>query len=185
MTTPSAFGCTCCGDILSGLNGRRGFLKLGGAGLMAAALPGAALAADGATYDSMVLSCIDPRFVNPAYMLMHGRGLTRKYSQFSIAGAAIGVVAPAFEKWRVAFWDNIKTSVKLHGITRLIAIDHADCGAAKIAYGDASIATHEAEIRTHTMALTALRDSLKQELPNLAFEGRFMTINPNTVRTLA
>ena len=29
----------------------------------------------------------------------------------------------------------------MHHIKRIIAIDHRDCGAAKLAYGDASIAT--------------------------------------------
>jgi hypothetical protein len=156
------------------MNSRRGFLKLGGAGLAAVAIPGAARAAYGTKYDSMLLICIDPRYVTPTHFYMISRKLSAHYSQMSIAGAAVGVVAPAFESWRVAFWDNIKTSVKLHGVTRLIAVDHVDCGAAKIAYGDASIATPEAERQTHTAALTTLRENLSKELPDLAFEGFLM-----------
>ena len=63
------------------------------------------------------------------------RGLTGKFSQFIIAGAAIGVVAEPFKDWHKAFWDNLAASIQLHNIKRVIAIDHRDCGAAKIAYG--------------------------------------------------
>ena len=53
------------------------------------------------------------------------------------------MVAPASAKWHETFWDNLAASIGLHGIKSVIAIDHRDCGAARIAYGDASVATHE------------------------------------------
>ena len=66
--------------------------------------------------------------------------LTGKYSQFVFAGAAIGVVAPAFKDWHKAFWDNLAATIQLHNIKKVIAINHRDCGAAKIAYGEAAVA---------------------------------------------
>ena len=57
------------------------------------------LAAEG-DYEAMLLSCIDPRMVAPVYKYMDQRGLTGRYSQFVVAGAAIAVVAPKFETWR-------------------------------------------------------------------------------------
>ena len=96
---------------------------------MAAALPLKARAAEG-DYDAMLVSCIDPRMVTPVYDYMQKRGFAGKYSQFVIAGAAIAVVAPKFASWRPAFWDNLATSVELHHLKRVIAIDHRDCGAA-------------------------------------------------------
>ena len=68
------------------------------------------------------------------------RGLAGKYSQFVFAGAAIGVVAPAFKDWHNGFWDNLSTSIQLHNIKKVVAIDHRDCGAAKIAYGAVKVA---------------------------------------------
>ena len=65
--------------------------------------------------------------------------------QFVIAGAAIAVAAPKFKAWRPAFWDNLGASIQLHRIRKVIAIDHRDCGAAKIAYGEAKVANPEIE----------------------------------------
>lgn len=89
----------------------------------------------------MVLSCIDPRFQELVGKYTAGRHLTGKYSQFTIAGASIGVVAPAFKDWHKTFWDNLGASIQLHSIDKVIVINHRDCGAAKIAYGEAASPT--------------------------------------------
>ena len=95
--------------------GRRQLLRgLGLAGLRQS-LPFAGYAAEG-NYDAMLLSCIDPRIVTPVYKYMDSQGLSGKYSQFCIAGAAIAVVADKFKAWRPAFRDNTATSVQLHHI---------------------------------------------------------------------
>ena len=122
-------GACCCGRL-----DRRHFFQLAGSAVLSAATTSTALAAEG-DYEAMLVSCIDPRMVAPVYKYMDQRGLTGQYSQLVIAGAAIAVVAPKFEVWRPAFWDNLATTVQLHHIKRLIAIDHRDCGAAEIALG--------------------------------------------------
>src|SRR5262249_42164746 len=127
---------------------RRHFFQLAGSAGLLALSPSLSLAAEG-DYDAMLVSCIDPRMVAPVYKYMDQRGLTGQYSQLVIAGAAIAVVAPKFETWRPAFWDNLAATVQLHHIKRLIAIDHRDCGAARIAYGDDSIADPQTETETH------------------------------------
>ena len=81
----------------------------------------------------MVLSCIDPRFQTKVYKYLKNKKLTGKYSSFTIAGAGIGVTHNKFKKWHKTFWDNLDVSIKLHKISRLIVINHEDCGAAKIA----------------------------------------------------
>ena len=84
-------------------------------------------------YEAMVLSCIDPRFQTKVYKYLKNKKLTGKYSSFTIAGAGIGVTHKKFKKWHKTFWDNLDVSIKLHKISRLIVINHEDCGAAKIA----------------------------------------------------
>ena len=127
---------------------RRGFLLTATVlGLTAFVRPTFVQAAEG-NYEAMVLPCIDPRFVEPVRGFTATNGLAGKYSQFVIAGA----VAPAFKDWHKAFWDNLATSVELHHITKVIAIDHRDCGAAKIAYGEARVATPDVETQTHRAA---------------------------------
>ena len=84
-------------------------------------------------YEAMVLSCIDPRFQAKVFNHLKRKKLTGKYSAFTIAGAAIGVTHKRFKKWHSTFWDNLDTSIKLHKISKLIVLNHKDCGAAKIA----------------------------------------------------
>jgi carbonic anhydrase len=161
---------------LTGRFDRRAFLKAaGGAGVLAA-FPFAALAAEG-NYEAMVLSCIDPRFPELTLNYMKGRGLAGKYSQFVIAGASIGVVAPAFKDWQKAFWDNLAASIQLHHISKVIAIDHRDCGAAKIAYGPEKVANPQIETETHRAALIEFRRQVGEHQPKLAVETGLMALD--------
>ena len=173
---PDTGSCTCCGDALRGRLGRRGFLQAAGAAGMAAALPLKAWAAEG-DYDAMLLSCIDPRIVTPVYDYMQKRGLAGRYSQFVIAGAAIAVLAPKFAAWRPAFWDNTATTLQLHRINKIIAIDHRDCGAARVAYGDDSIANPEVETRTHREVLAEFRAAVAKHQPQLTVETGLMALD--------
>jgi len=156
---------------------RRHFLHVaGGAGLALAFHPWMALAAEG-HYDAMVLSCIDPRFAEPVRNYTNGRGLTGKFSQFIFAGAAIGAVAPAFKDWHKAFWDNLATSIQLHHIGKVIAVNHRDCAAAKIAYGDAKVASPTIETETHREVLAEFRKQVGERQPKLAVETGLMALD--------
>lgn len=173
---PHGTACACC---TPGPLGRRGLFGLG----LAAAATGLlrpARAAEG-HYDSMVLSCIDPRMVEPVHSAMVARGLRGQYSQFVIAGAAIAVVAKPFDDWHEAFWENLATSVKLHHIHRIIAVDHRDCGAAKIAYGAESLATPEAETELHRGVAAQFRGLVKEHFPDLEVETELMALDGSVV----
>jgi carbonic anhydrase len=173
----SAASCPCCGDLLSGEPSRRRFIQTAAAaGATLAGAPGFALAATG-NYDAMALSCIDPRLQEPVRRYLAGRHLTGKYSHFVIAGASVGVVAPAFQDWHKTFWDNLGASVQLHHIKRVIVINHRDCGAAKIAYGEQAVANREAENATHRNALAQFRKQLAERHPQLKVETGLMAIN--------
>ena len=94
------------------------------------------------------------------------------------AGLAGGkVVAPAFKDWHKTFWDNLDATIQLHNIKKMIAINHRDCGAAKIAYGDAAVATKEAETETHRKALAEFRKEVNEKQPKLGVETGLMAIN--------
>jgi carbonic anhydrase len=174
MSESHAASCLCCNP--AALD-RRALLRAGAAAFaLAAAMPRRVLAASG-DYEAMILACIDPRFQEPVFAWAKGQGLTGKYSQFTIAGAAIGVVAPKFADWHKAFWDNLAATIQLHNIKKVIAIDHRDCGAAKIAYGDASIATPEKENATHRKALAQFRKELGRRHPKLAVETGLMALD--------
>jgi carbonic anhydrase len=151
----------------------------GAAGLVAAR-PYLVRAAGG-NYEAMLLSCIDPRMQEPVRDYLVKRGLTGKYSQFTFAGAAIGAVAPKFAGWHNTFWENLAASIELHNIKGVIAIDHRDCGAAKIAYGPESIATPEKEDATHRAALAEFRKESMNRHPNLKVETLLMALDGSVV----
>jgi carbonic anhydrase len=169
----------CCCDAAAGsrpLDRRRVLGGLGSLGL-AASLPFADARGAEGPYDAMLLSCIDPRMVSPVYKYMERQGLSGKYSQFCIAGAAIAVVAPKFAAWRPAFWDNTAATIELHRINKIIAIDHRDCGAAKIAYGADSIATPEKETATHRRVLAEFRAAVAKNHPQLGVVTGLMALD--------
>ncbi|MCF8476799.1 MAG: hypothetical protein K9G60_07190 [Pseudolabrys sp.] len=155
---------------------RRRVLQMSaGAGLVAA-FPSLAFGAYGDS-DAMLLTCIDPRFPEPSFNYMKRRDMVGKYSQFSIAGSAIGVVAPAFKKWHKAFWDNLEASIQLHNIPLVIAMNHRDCGAAKIAYGEAAVANREIETATHKASLMEFRKQVGERQPKLKVELGLMALD--------
>ena len=67
--------------------------------------------------------------------------------------------------------------MQLHNIKRVIAIDHRDCGAARIAYGDAKVATNEIETETHRGVFAEFRKQMAAQQPNLAVETGLMAID--------
>jgi len=155
---------------------RRHFLHLAAGAAVVAGLPGIAVAAEG-KYQAMLLTCIDPRFPEPTIRYMEKRHLTGQYSQFTFAGAAIGVVAPAFRDWEQTFWDNLKATIELHKIGKVIAMNHRDCGAAKIAYGEEKVANSKIETETHRASLMEFRTQVVKRHPTLAVETGLMSLN--------
>jgi carbonic anhydrase len=169
--------CTCsCGDLLARGFDRRRFLQMAGGAAAAAAFPFTAAAAYG-NYEAMLLSCIDPRTQEPVRAYMEKQGLIGKYSQFTFAGAAIGVVAPKFNAWHKTYWDNLGATVQLHSIKKVVAIDHRDCGACRIAYGDKSTSTPEIETEQHRKVFAQFRREMAKRQPKLAVETGLMALD--------
>ncbi len=170
---------TCCSTNISSAS-RRTFLRAVGGSVLFTSVgmlaSGSALAASG-NYEAMVLSCIDPRFQDLVNKQQARDGMSGKYSAFTIAGASIGVVAPAFKEWHKTFWENLGASVQLHNIKKVIVVNHRDCGAAKIAYGDAKVADAAVETSTHKEALMEFRKQLKEKHPNLGVQLSLMSLD--------
>ena len=169
IVTPHAVHHTGCGCLPP--LGRRGILA-GLGGLLA--LP--ALAGSG-HYEAMLVNCIDPRFTTGSFEYMGAQHMRNRYSQFVIAGGPIGAVHPRFAAWHQAFWDNLDITVALHSIKAVVALTHRDCGAAKLALGEAAVATPTAETSAHAEVLSVLRAEVARRQPALRVVTGIMALD--------
>jgi hypothetical protein len=181
--------CACCTPpelkAAAGLD-RRGFLGWGAAGALAGGLslaaPQASWAAGG-HYESMLVNCIDPRFTTLSWQYMGLlQGVSRdkledNYSHFVMAGGPIGAVHPKFEAWHKTYWENLDITVSLHHIKRVVGLTHRDCGAAKLAFGEAAVSKKEAESEAHGEALSMFREAVKKRHPKLSVITGVMDTN--------
>jgi carbonic anhydrase len=162
--------------------GRRRFLALAGVGSGAMLLglePRIALAAG--TVDSLLLSCIDYRLTSKTAAYMEGRGLKENYDQVILAGASLGAVTPKFPDWGKTFREHLDIAIQLHGIQRVILLDHRDCGAYKVFLGkdltgDAEKALHAIELHRLARQIHTTHPKLKVETFLMSLDGGVETI---------
>ena len=126
-------------------------------------------------YETMVLSCIDPRFQTKVFNYLKKKNLTGKYSSFTIAGAAIGVTSKKFKKWQSTFLDNLSTSIKLHNISKLIVINHEDCGAAKIVNGKKEF-NSTIEKKIHKDSFKKIKSIMDRKFPELKINFKILSL---------
>jgi hypothetical protein len=106
----------------------------------------------------------------------HAVGLEGKYSQFTIAGAAVGVTAPAFPAaWSETFWGNFDASLKLHRIRSLVVVDHSNCGAVGIAYGEDVLKDPRRELAVHVQDTRALQAELARRHPEIGYQAWYLS----------
>tara|TARA_B110000444_G_C18483847_1_gene430363 strand:- start:145 stop:567 length:423 start_codon:yes stop_codon:yes gene_type:complete len=127
-------------------------------------------------YKAMVLSCIDPRFQSVVSDYLIKKKLKGKYSLFTIAGGAIGVTAEKFKKWHKTFLDNFEISLKIHKISKLIVINHRDCGAAKMVNRKNNL-LKENELAVHINSFKKLKKVFKKKYPKIKIEFKLISSN--------
>jgi hypothetical protein len=131
----------------------------------------------------MLVNCIDPRFTTLSWQYMGLlQGVSRdkledNYSHFVMAGGPIGAVHPKFEAWHKTYWDNLDITVSLHHIKRVVGLTHRDCGAAKLAFGEAAVSKKETESEAHGEALSMFREAVKKRHPKLSVITGVMDTN--------
>ncbi|AUH53012.1 hypothetical protein CXB49_20570 [Chromobacterium sp. ATCC 53434] len=160
--------------------GRRGFLRLatlgGGAVLLGSFLPRTSWAAGGT--DALLLSCMDYRLVHAVGEFMdEGLDLRGKYDHIVLAGASLISITDKFPDWNATFWQHLGVAIDLHHIRRVVLLDHRDCGAYKVAFGEDFAKAPEKETEVHAKALRALRREVLARHPQLAVETYLMALD--------
>lgn len=164
-----------CGETVSPM-ARRSMLAIAGA-MMGTALLGRGASAASGDYEAMLVNCIDPRFTTNSLQYMTANGMRDRYSQFVIAGGPIGAMHERFAPWHNAFWENLAITVQLHKIKRVVALTHRDCGAAKLALGEAAVATRQSETAAHAGVLRAFAAEVQRRQAALAVVAGIMDLD--------
>lgn len=179
-STGIALGQTCCGSLRH--DSRRTFLRgaaLGaGAALMAPLTFGAAHAAQPAgAVEALLLSCMDYRLIDGIGRYMDGRGLANRYDHVILAGASLGALTDRKKAWGEAFWDHVAVARQLHGIRRVMVMDHRDCGAYRVFLNEDIAADPQKETAVHAEQLRALGAAIKERHPDLEVELLLMALD--------
>jgi hypothetical protein len=151
---------------------------MSGAAALAAAFPFPA-AAYGDQFDVLLLICTNPRIWLPTVAYMKARELEGQYRPFAILGAAIGIVAEQYKNspFREQFWNELTDAVTWHKTRRIIALDHRDCEAARVAYGLTETSDALLETEMHRYALAEFRDRVADRHPDLDVEIGLLSLN--------
>ncbi len=180
MSLKSRVGnCQSCHAEDMGVDRRRllATLGIGAAGIIAGTiLPGwQAFAASGT--DALLLNCIDYRLTAATTQYMTKQGMEGKYDQFILAGASLGAKNDKFPAWGTTFWEHVQVAIDLHGIKKIIVMDHRDCGAYKAILDLDLAAKPKEEFDAHAAQMRSLRAEIGSKHPQLAVELLLMALN--------
>jgi hypothetical protein len=148
----------------------------------AAAAPTPAAAPPGKA-DAFLVSCIDPRLTDDTTVLMAALGRTDRYSEMRIAGAALAAVDPARPAWGTALWENLAASRQLHGVRKVVFLNHRDCGAMHIWAGRRLADDPAEELRQHQGVMQRAAEAVRARHPDMTIELKLMELD-GTARLL-
>ena len=122
--------------------------------------------------DAAIVWCFDNRFELGFRKFLKHIGIVSS-DPIKIAGGAKGLAAPAGDLEREFVIEQIRTSMRLHGTTRVILMLHSDCGA----YGGLAGGFHgnaRAEAEHHKVELRRAAANLLQAIPGLEVQCYFV-----------
>lgn len=136
----------------------------------------------GALADVFVLSCMDYRLVDDVTVYLKQRGLDERYSEVRIAGGGLAAVDGTRPNWVSTVWENLALSRQIHGVRRLLVINHRDCSAISHRFGRAAVADPDAEFRLHVRICQEVVDEAMRRDPTLEVECGFMELDGRVQR---
>jgi carbonic anhydrase len=125
----------------------------------------------------LVLSCIDPRFIDHlTNFLNHCKGVKKDYDLFNLAGAELGVLEK--KNWKKVYYDHIDIALKLHKIKELWVFSHLDCGMYKVTLD----LKKDLDTNIHVENMNKLESMIKKDYPKLKIKKYVMTDKPEILK---
>jgi carbonic anhydrase len=130
----------------------------------------------------LLLTCIDLRYPDVIHSRMEPK-FHKLYDHVCLAGAGLAPVvdfgADRKPHWEQTFLEHVAVSIALHSISKVIVMDHRDCGA----YRKFGLLTKDdngtaKEKTVHFQQMKRLKTLLKKEFPQLEFYGILLPIEP-------
>ncbi|MBI4090324.1 MAG: hypothetical protein HY421_02880 [Candidatus Kerfeldbacteria bacterium] len=113
---------------------------------------------------TLVLHCIDFRFVHESVHFLKNLGLLNQYDDVAVAGSAKNLADPYDRHDREFVLRQIAIAKKLHGISEVFVINHLDCGA----YGKGTFANAAEERDRHQRDLQVAKDIIERRFDGLS-----------------
>jgi len=112
-----------------------------GVGTMLAGAAGLSLlpfAARAGNVDTLCVTCIDYRFVQKdvTWLNTHLNLDFDNWDVVALAGASLAAIETRVPQNIDAFWNQIVIAQALHHINKVVLLDHMDCGAYRVAFGN-------------------------------------------------
>jgi Putative carbonic anhydrase len=155
---------------------RRSFTMLAMAGAGLSVLPLRAWAAG--EIGTLAVMCIDYRLVDRSVQFFDKHNATANYDLLALAGASLAGVSLAFPTSIGAFWNHIEIAQQLHHIKRLVVLDHRDCGAYKVAFGNKYEGEGAKELEQHRGVMKQVKAEFDRRKLQLGLEFYLMPIEP-------
>lgn len=128
------------------------------------------------TCQALVIHCMDFRFVEGIKNYLNTNGLNRNYDEASIAGGAGALLK---DESKDLLLKQVVLSAKLHGISKVILINHQDCGA----YGGSDAFVNPTmEQAKHTADLHKAADIVKNANKSLTIDCLYAILDGHDVR---
>ncbi|MGH9825320.1 MAG: carbonic anhydrase, partial [Blastocatellia bacterium] len=86
--------------------------------------------------ETLLLTCLDYRMIELMRQYMTSLWLYRKYDHIVLGGASLGAVTDRYPAWNQTFWDHVRIAIELHGIKKVMVMDHRDCGTYRLITGE-------------------------------------------------
>lgn len=130
----------------------------------------------------LLLTCIDLRYPAVIFRKLEPK-FHKLYDHVCLAGAGLAPVidfgADRKPHWQQTFLEHVAISVALHSITRVVVMDHRDCGAYR-KFGLLTKADNGSakEDRVHQQQCRRLSTLLQKEFPDLSLDYMLLDIEP-------